>query len=97
LSSQTVKEDRLARVVMAILTRDALTAFDFIDWVKRFSEWKDQHHNHGGYNAVYNHTYQNIKHFLRALYTQMSLAPRLPFSAQEFEPELIDVLREFTL
>jgi len=91
------EEDRLAKIVLAILTRDALTSFDFVDWVKRFSEWKTEHHENGVYNAVYSHTYQNIKHFLRALYTHMDLTIRLPFSAQEFKPELLEVLRDFSL
>jgi hypothetical protein len=91
------EEDRLAKIVLAILTRDALTSFDFVDWVKRFSEWKVEHHENGVYNAVYNHTYQNIKHFLRALYTHMDLTIRLPFSAQEFKPELLEALRDFSL
>lgn len=91
------EEDRLAKVVLAILSRDALTTFDFVDWVKRFSEWKSEHQQNGVYNASYNHTYQNIKHFLRALYTQMDLTTRLPFSAQEFKPDLLDVMRDFSL
>jgi hypothetical protein len=91
------EEDRLAKIVLAILTRDALTSFDFVDWVKCFSEWKTEHQENGVYNAVYNHTYQNIKHFLRALYTHMDLTIRLPYSAQEFKPDLLEVLRDFSL
>ena len=91
------EEDRLARVVTTILSRDLLTTFDFIDWARRFTEWKEQHHIHGAYNAVYNNTYQNVKRFLRALYIQMDLVPRLPISAQEFEPELLLILGEFSL
>jgi hypothetical protein len=91
------EEDRLARIVIAILARDVLTTFDYVDWVKRFAEWKNENHKDGVYSATYNHTYQNIKHFLRAIHTQMELAQRLPFSAQEFEPELLEVIRNFTL
>lgn len=91
------EEDRLAKVVLAILNRDVLTTFDFVDWVRRFAEWKAEHHQPGVYSAVYNTTYQNIKHFLRALYSQMDMVQRLPFSGKEFEPELLDALREFSL
>jgi hypothetical protein len=91
------EEDRLAKVVLAILSRDALTTYDFVDWVKRFSEWKAETQPEGVYDVAYNHTYQNIKHFLRAIYTQMDLTVRLPYSAQEIRPELLEVIREFSL
>ena len=91
------EEDRLAKVILAILSRDALATYDFVDWVKRFAEWKSETQQNGVYDAAYNYTYQNIKHFLRAIYTQMDLTVRLPFSAQEFKPELLEVLREFSL
>lgn len=91
------EEDRLALVASTILSRDVLTTYDFIDWSKRFLEWKEQHHKSGVYNSTYSATYQNVKHFLRALYVQMDLAPRMPISSQEFEPELLEVIREFSL
>lgn len=91
------EEDRLAKIILTIMSRDELDAFDYVDWVKRLSEWKANNMRDDVYNAAYNATYQNIKRFLRALFTQMALAPRIPIAAREFEGELLSVMREFTV
>lgn len=91
------EEDRLAKIILTIMSRDELDTFDYVDWVKRFSEWKVNNAREDVYNPTYNATYQNIKLFLRALSTQMALAPRIPISAREFEGELLSVIREFTV
>lgn len=91
------EDDRLAKTVMAIINRDELIAFNLIDWVKQFDDWKSEHDPSPAYDPVYNANYQNIKHFLRALLLHLTLAPSLPTAAREFEPELHDVLKEFML
>lgn len=91
------EEDRLAKIILTIMSRDELDTFDYVDWVKRFSEWKADNARDDIYNVTYNTTYQNIKRLLRALFTQMTLAPRIPIAAREFEGELLGVMREFTV
>jgi hypothetical protein len=91
------EEDRLAKIVLTIMSRDELDTFDFVDWAKNFSEWFENNVRDDVYNVTYNATYQNIKRFLRALFTQMTLAPRIPIAAREFEGELLSVIRQFTV
>jgi hypothetical protein len=91
------EEDRLAKIILTIMSRDELDAFDYGDWGKDFSEWKANNARVDVYNVTYNATYQNIKRFLRALFTQMTLAPRIPIAAREFEGELLRVIREFSV
>jgi Protein of unknown function (DUF2785) len=91
------EEDRLAKIILTIMSRDELDTFDYVDWVKRFVEWKSDNIRNDVYNATYNATYQNIKRLLRALFTQMTLAPRIPIAVREFEGELLGVMREFTV
>lgn len=91
------EEDRLAKIILTIMSRDELDTFDYVDWVKRFSEWYANNARDDVYNATYNATYQNIKSLLRALFVQMSLAPRIPIAAREFEGELLGVMRQFTV
>jgi len=93
------EEDRLARVIIAIMLRDELTTFDYVDWLQPFKAWQItlREHESDNYNRATNITYQNIKHFLRALYTQMQLKPNLPLFAHEAQSELLEVIRAYTM
>lgn len=91
------EDDRLARVILAIMLRDELTTYDFVTWLQHFKDWQTTHETDGDYHLIYNHTYQNIKKFLRAILVQMRLNERLPRGAYEAEPELLDSIRDFSL
>lgn len=91
------EEERLARVILTIMAQDVLTTEDLLDWVQRFSDWRDQTDLKSNYNAIANMTYQNIKRFLLSLYTRMQLSPQLPTSARDFEAHLLRVIGQFSL
>ncbi|MEO1646512.1 MAG: DUF2785 domain-containing protein [Chloroflexota bacterium] len=93
------EEDRLARVIIAIMHRDELTTFDYVDWLQPFKAWQItlREHEADDYNRATNITFQNIKHFLQALYTQMQLKPNLPLFAHESQAELLEVIRAYTI
>jgi hypothetical protein len=91
------EEERLARVVTSALMRDALSSMEMIDWLQTFTAWRDDHRIEANYDYESNVIYQNSKRFLWAVYIQLQLAPRLPYTVQEFEPELLRALRKFSL
>lgn len=91
------EEERLARVVTSALMRDALSSMEVIDWLQTFTAWRDDHHIEDNYDYESNVIYQNSKRFLWAVYIQLQLAPRLPYTVQEFEPELLRALKKFSL
>ncbi|MEL6309633.1 MAG: DUF2785 domain-containing protein [Chloroflexota bacterium] len=93
------EEDRLARIVIAIMLRDELTTFDYVDWLQPFKSWQItlREHEADDYDRAINITFQNIKHFLRALYTQMQLKPNLPLFAHEAQTELLEIMRAYTI
>lgn len=91
------EEERLAKVVLTVMLRNDLNAYDFTDWLNRLHEWRLENNLDNQYQEQLNATYQNIKHFLWALWVQMQLVPRLPLSAQEFEPDLKEAVRAFSL
>lgn len=92
------EDERLAQVVMSVLRRDSLNMFELTAWVNRFKDWKQgQVKLNDDFNPSYHAIYQNIKNFLRSLYCQMQLAASIPIEAQDFEIELREILRIFSL
>lgn len=91
------EDERLAQVVMAILDLSLLTTLELEDWLKHFHNWKVTHDLNDDYNPTFHATYQNIKNFLRSLYIHMQMTGSIPIDAADFEPELLDVIREFSL
>lgn len=91
------EDDRLAHVVLAVLRRDMLGLFDLTDWLRRFTLWKSGQERPDDFDSAWHVVYQNSKHFLRSVYLQMQLAPRLPADVEDFEPELLAALRLFSL
>lgn len=91
------EEDRLARVVIPIMMRDDVEVDDYEAWFSAFKEWMVKHETDDRYNVSYNCTYQNIKRFLRSLYVQNLLAPRLSENAIEARADLLDTIREFSV
>lgn len=93
------EDDRLARVILAVMLRDELTTFDFVDWLQPFKAWQTllRDRDDTAYDPTTHAVYHNIKHFLQALYVQMQLKANLPRFAHEAKPELLETLRLYTL
>jgi hypothetical protein len=91
------EDERLAQVVMAVLDLSLLTVYELEDWLKHFSNWNTSHNLNHNYNPVSHATYQNIKNFLRSLYLQMQMADSIPIDAADFEPNLLNTIRNFSL
>lgn len=91
------EEDRLAKVVMAVLARDMLTYYDLLDWLQQLNRWKKDRDPKAPFDPVYNAQFQNVKHFLHSLYMQMRLKPQLPGVVDEFEPYLLDLIKRYNL
>lgn len=91
------EEERLARVVIPLMRKDILKQADYAIWLEQFKLWLRTHPTGDEYSATRNRTYQNIKHFLRALHTQMLFDKNLPRSATDSGVELLEVIRIFSL
>lgn len=92
------EDDRLAKTVMAVLSRQELTSIDVDDWLRRFVDWHlSRRPEPDSYDAAYSETYHNVKLLLRALLVRIRLTQRLPASLQGLEPELIATIRVFSL
>jgi hypothetical protein len=92
------EDERLAQVVMTVLDFSMATSAELDEWLKHFQKWKVAHTSDDAeYNLSYHATYQNIKNFLRSLYIQMQLVSSVPMEAVDFEPDLLDIIRDFSL
>lgn len=91
------EDERLAAVVMAVINHSSLTVYELSDWLNHFSDWKSSHTHKDDYDESYHATYQNIRNFLRSLYIQMQLIDSIPVDAADFEPELLNVIGEYSL
>lgn len=90
------EEERLAKVVIAIMLQDVLTSYDLIDWLRTFYVWRQETDLATTYDFVANATYQNIKRFLFALFIHMEIN-HMPLSAQDATGELLSIIQEFKL
>jgi hypothetical protein len=91
------EDDRLARVVVAVLRRSEVPTPDLDWWLRRFSDWKRDYQPEGDYDRIYTHTHQNIKLFLRALLVQVEVMEYLPRVADEFQPLLLATVRAYSI
>lgn len=91
------EDERLAQVVMTVMSLSLLTTLELEDWLNHFRDWNASHSLEDDYNPIYHATYQNIKNFLRSLYLQMQLADSIPIDAVDFEPQLLNAIGEFSL
>lgn len=90
------EEERLAKVVIAIMQQDVLTTYDLTDWMRSFYIWRQETDLATEYDFVANATYQNIKRFLFALFIHMEIS-RVPTSARDTTAELLSIIQEFKL
>lgn len=91
------EDDRLARVVVAVLRRSELLATDLDRWLGLFSDWKRDNVPQEEYDPVYHRTYQNIKLFLRALLIQVEFMEYLPVVRDDFQPLLLATVRSYSI
>lgn len=91
------EDERLAQVIMTAINSSMLTTYELDDWLNHFRDWKRSHTQHTVYDASYHGTFQNIKNFLRSLYIHMQLIDSIPVEAADFEPELLNVVGDYSL
>jgi hypothetical protein len=91
------EDERLAHVVVAVMDLSLLSTYELEDWLKHFLDWKADHSLIDNYDVIYHATYQNIKSFLRSLYIKTQLVDTIPVDAVDFEPQLLNAIRKFSL
>lgn len=91
------EDDRLARVVIAILARNELSLDQWKTWLQIFIDWKTDNKLDVDYYPAYTTTYQNIKHFLRSFLVQIEMMPNAPDLASDLLPELKNTIRAFLI